>query len=314
MQKTAKYKSIIRRHVDLETVQARIDDGSYSSCSTKFYLDLLLLFNNAIVFFPKSSPESVAAHQLRSIVMKELNIMNNNKTPLLSSSTRAPSTTVQPDPKLDTSGSSLAKRSCTAAPIVVCRRRSSISAKAAASGDDTSSDAPREDDSSAKLKMKERPVTTGVRSMRRTSKGRLNHSQPTKQTDGGTNKDEEVAKSEKKKEEVISSIDKKRSAADFLKRINKSSPTKATSVDKQKKSPTGVKGGDGRKQLKRKATEKKDKPAARGNAGKKSKEESFPAKRSVGRPRRDATSGKLMKENTDKDDDYSKRPKKRARR
>nr|GMD59502.1 ankyrin repeat, bromo and BTB domain-containing protein DDB_G0293800 [Ipomoea batatas] len=269
VQKTAKYKSIIRRHVDLETVQARIDDGSYSSCSTEFYLDLLLLFNNAIVFFPKSSPESVAAHQLRSLVMKELKNINN-KTPLSSSTTPPPPTKVQPDPEQDSSDSLLPKRSCTAAPIVVCRRRSSISAKAAASGDDSS---PKEDDSLAKLKiMKERPVT-----------------------------------------------DKKRSAAaDFLKRINKSSPTKGTSsVDTQNKSPPDVKDGDGRRQPKRNATKMKDAPAARqtrgGNAAKKSKEECFPAKRSVGRPRRDAASAsdKLVKEH-DKDDS-SKRPKKRFR-
>nr|GMD71785.1 ankyrin repeat, bromo and BTB domain-containing protein DDB_G0293800 [Ipomoea batatas] len=145
VQKTAKYKSIIRRHVDLETVQARIDDGSYSSCSTEFYLDLLLLFNNAIVFFPKSSPEWV-----------------------------------QPDPEQDSSDSLLPKRSCTAAPIVVCRRRSSISAKPAASGDDSS---PKEDDSLAKLKiMKERPVTDKKRSAAADFLKRINKSSPTKGT------------------------------------------------------------------------------------------------------------------------------------
>ncbi|XP_019187053.1 PREDICTED: nucleolar and coiled-body phosphoprotein 1-like [Ipomoea nil] len=308
VQKTAKYKSIIRRHVDLETVQARIDDGSYSSCSTKFYLDLLLLFNNAIVFFPKSSPESIAAHQLRSLVMKELKIKNmNNQTPLSSSTTPPPPTKAQPDPEQDSSDSLL--RCTTAAPIVVCRRRSSISAKAtAAPGDDTS---PKEDDSLAKLKMKERSPVTRVRSMRRTSKGRLNlnHSQPTKQPDEEEEEEEEVAKAEKKKKkEEVSSIDKKRKAADFLKRINKSSPTKETSsMDTQKKTPR-----DGRRQLKRNATKKKDGPATRQNAAKKSKEEeSFPVKRRVGRPRRDAASDKLVKEQ-DKDD-YSKRPKKRIR-
>nr|GLL40861.1 nucleolar and coiled-body phosphoprotein 1-like [Ipomoea trifida] len=145
VQKTAKYKSIIRRHVDLETVQARIDDGSYSSCSTEFYLDLLLLFNNAIVFFPKSSPESV-----------------------------------QPDAEHDSSDSMLPKRSCTAAPIVVCRRRSSISAKPAASGDDDTM-SPKEDDSLVKLKiMKDRPVTDKKRSAAADFLKRINKSSPTK--------------------------------------------------------------------------------------------------------------------------------------
>nr|GMD65213.1 ankyrin repeat, bromo and BTB domain-containing protein DDB_G0293800 [Ipomoea batatas] len=180
VQKTAKYKSIIWRHVDLETVQARIDDGSYSSCSTELYLDLLLLFNNAIVFFPKSSPESVAAHQLRSLVMKELKNINN-KTPLSSSTTPPPPTKVQPDPEQDSSDSLLPKRSCTAAPIVVCRRRSSISAKAAASGDDDTI-SPKEDDSLAKLKMKERPVTDKKRSAAADFLKRINKSSPTKGT------------------------------------------------------------------------------------------------------------------------------------
>ncbi|XP_016500778.1 uncharacterized protein LOC107819199 [Nicotiana tabacum] len=334
-QKTDKYKSMIRQHVDLETVQARIDDGSYCSCPSKFYLDLLLIFNNAIVYFPKSSPESTAANELRGIVMEEL---KKNRTQPKDPSPGPGPLRIQPKPELERSDSLLAKHKSTA-PIVVCRKRSSISAKAAASGTNkpekqaeikpplnpkppikTSSN---EEESSIKLGMKEKPVT-GVRSMRRSNKGRPNNNASqsnnnqttnTKQTNTNADKKEE-AKMEKKKEEAK----KRGAAADFLKRIKKNSPTKGTLMEALK-NPTEdvVVKGNKREHQKKKVDERRETPVRRsgGSGGGGGKEEGSPSKRSVGRPPKrggkETVQEKRGRENSEKDDS-SIRPKKRSRR
>ncbi|KAE8735502.1 Alpha/beta-Hydrolases superfamily protein [Hibiscus syriacus] len=58
--------------MDLQRIESRLDKGVYSECSTKFFRDLLLLFN-IIGFHRKSSPERTAAEQLRALVLKEMN-------------------------------------------------------------------------------------------------------------------------------------------------------------------------------------------------------------------------------------------------
>nr|XP_016456285.1 PREDICTED: uncharacterized protein LOC107780269 [Nicotiana tabacum] len=334
-QKTDKYKSMIRRHMDLETVQARIDDGSYCSCPSKFYLDLLLIFNNAIVYFPKSSPESTAANEFRGIVMEEL---KKKRTRQKDSSPGPGPLRIQPKPELERSDSLLAKHKSTA-PIVVCRKRSSISAKAAVSGnikpekqDDSKpplnpkppiKTSSNEEECSIKLGMKEKPVT-GVRSMRRSNKGRPNNNASqsnnnqttnTKQTNTNADKKEE-AKTEKKKEEAK----KRGAAADFLKRIKKNSPTKGTLMETLK-NPTEdvVVKGNKREQQKKKVDERRETPVKRsgGSGGGGGKEEGSPSKRTVGRPPKrggkETVQEKRGRENSEKDDS-SKRPKKRSRR
>jgi hypothetical protein len=59
IQESEEYQSLVKQHVDLETVHRRIVKGTYSSCTLGFYRDLLLLFNNAALFFPKSSLEFI---------------------------------------------------------------------------------------------------------------------------------------------------------------------------------------------------------------------------------------------------------------
>ncbi|XP_038999065.1 uncharacterized protein LOC120124473 isoform X2 [Hibiscus syriacus] len=72
-QESGRYKNLIRQHMDLQRIQSRLDKGVYSEGSTKFFRDLLLLFNNIIVFHRKSSPERTAAEQLRALVLKKMN-------------------------------------------------------------------------------------------------------------------------------------------------------------------------------------------------------------------------------------------------
>lgn len=65
------YQSMIRRHVDLAMVRSRLEEGSYSG-SVEFFRDLLLVFNNALVYYSKYSQEFVAAYVLRELATKEM--------------------------------------------------------------------------------------------------------------------------------------------------------------------------------------------------------------------------------------------------
>lgn len=377
-QKTENYGNMIRQHVDLETVQARIDDGSYTSCPTRFYVDLLLLFNNAIVFFPKSSPESVAAQELRQVVKNELNKKSttvkdslpiktqlNNKITTVKQSSPVK---VQPKAEPDKPDSLLAQHNKSTAPLIVCRKRSSIQAKASSSsvnkvekqGEDKPvsslkppiksplSTSNEEDNSSMKLKMKEKPIT-GVRSMRRSSKGRpnpqsapppssQNPSASAQQPAGTADKSQATAaaaaaKADNKKKAEESANVKKRGAADFLKRIKKNDHSKTgTLVEALKSSGDNFKGSGNKRDhqpqtTSKKSEEKKDVQAKRGSGGNgngngngggvKHKEESSPSKRSVGRPPKKGKEsavgpGKRGRESGE-GEDSSKRSKKRSR-
>ena len=53
-QDTKDYKRLIRQHLDMKTIEKKMEKGSYVSSSLSFYRDLKLLFTNAIVFFPTS--------------------------------------------------------------------------------------------------------------------------------------------------------------------------------------------------------------------------------------------------------------------
>ncbi|KAH7837443.1 hypothetical protein Vadar_013952 [Vaccinium darrowii] len=71
-QEAEKYKKMIRQHMDLQTVQSRMDRGFYLNNNKKFFRDLFLLFTNAIIFFPTTSPHHIAALQLRQLLTKHM--------------------------------------------------------------------------------------------------------------------------------------------------------------------------------------------------------------------------------------------------
>ncbi|RZC83155.1 hypothetical protein C5167_045941 [Papaver somniferum] len=140
-QETSKYKSLIRQHIDMETIRTRLKQGRYSgSCSQKFFRDLLLLFNNAIAFYPKNSSEAVAATELRGLVSKEMLSRSTGSSSSRSQNNPSPgdptppklqqSTPLMPKPDPELSDS-LIPKSKPVGIIFACRKRSSISAKAA---------------------------------------------------------------------------------------------------------------------------------------------------------------------------------------
>ncbi|CAL5005371.1 unnamed protein product [Urochloa decumbens] len=130
-QDDAKYRSTIRRHVDLETVRSKLEPGGgacYSS-TPEFYRDLLLLCANALVFFPRGSPEHSAAARTRAMVSKHMAASLRKDKPGTSGKAAGPASKKA---KAEADVGSLLEKT---APIIVCRKRSSI-AKATAAKED----------------------------------------------------------------------------------------------------------------------------------------------------------------------------------
>ncbi|KAM5582438.1 hypothetical protein ABKV19_002716 [Rosa sericea] len=122
-QESQRYKNLIREHVDLHVVQSRLDKGVYNDCTHKFFRDLLLVFSNAVVFFRKTAPEHVAALELRSLVLKEMNDQLPKPKPAVS--------TVKPKPNVEsdiTTTTTTSMRPSKSSSIVVCGKRGSINA------------------------------------------------------------------------------------------------------------------------------------------------------------------------------------------
>ncbi|KAL2923843.1 Protein cbp-1, partial [Bienertia sinuspersici] len=137
-QETPKYKNLIRQHIDLETIQKRLEEGQYTDCQIKFYRDVMLLINNAIIFFTKKSPEHKAALELRQLLNKQFQThvssphdqksrpsKSAQPVPLQKSIKQEPN---QPDlkqPKLTITG-----------PVIACKKRSSIAGKSSRGGEE----------------------------------------------------------------------------------------------------------------------------------------------------------------------------------
>jgi len=71
VQNKQQYRNIIRQHMHLGIIRARLEEGSYSG-SQEFFRDLLLVFKNALIFYPKSSQEHRAAVVLRELANNEM--------------------------------------------------------------------------------------------------------------------------------------------------------------------------------------------------------------------------------------------------
>ncbi|XP_058203939.1 uncharacterized protein LOC131318149 [Rhododendron vialii] len=284
------YKNMVRTHMDLETIRTRLENGSYSYCTTKFYRDLLLLFTNAIVFFPRASIESVTAHELRDLVLEEVKKQKSTQRSHSSSPDPAPSNPTsletKPDPRKP---ESLLAKDKSSGPILVCRKRSSISAKTSQPTDgkpNLNPNAPAKNSSNLKgeesRKTNERPAT-GTRSTRSNKGSQTITSPPDSKTNSLAGKAGNVMRNDKKKKkknEVAAAAVKKQGAADFLRRIKRNSPLKSGGGE-------GNSGGGRRENMKR-GDGKKETPLVKpGGSRKRRKEESSPLKqRGAGRPSR----------------------------
>nr|XP_011462241.1 PREDICTED: uncharacterized protein LOC101311266 [Fragaria vesca subsp. vesca] len=233
-QESQRYKNLIREHVDLHVVQSRLDKGVYKDCSHKFFRDLLLVFSNAVVFYRKAAPEHVAALELRSLVLKEMNDQLPKPQPAVS--------TVKPKPNIEsditTTTTTTSMRPSKSSSIVVCGKRGSINALS-----ENKKGTVRKvevEEKEAKVKVEDIDATVkveekGVRKRRSTQErrggGRLRTTTTNrKNVDAKTNVNEsggngvslheglEVVKTEKKED-----LKKKQGAASFLKRMKQNS-------------------------------------------------------------------------------------------
>ncbi|XP_010265891.1 PREDICTED: uncharacterized protein LOC104603529 [Nelumbo nucifera] len=273
-QDTARYRNLVRQHLDLETVRSRLEEGRYSGCSRKFFRDLLLLFSNAIVFFPKNSSESSAAIALRDVVRKEM-AKRHRKLDQLAEDPPPPPLPVFPVPSKIEPPDSVLLKPKPAAPMIACRKRSSISAKAstttsvdrkgeqrpvtAAVDEKAVVDRKQADDSSAtvaddKKKTRERPTTSGARSSRTgNNKGRTNttsgknsnanagqstppSSNPVSTSKGNAAREGSPEPKAERKNNNTAAVAKKRSATNFLNRMKKSSSSNGTLLETLKSS------------------------------------------------------------------------------
>ncbi|EOY32463.1 DNA-binding bromodomain-containing protein, putative isoform 1 [Theobroma cacao] len=284
-QESERYKILVRQHMDLERIESRLDEGVYSDCSAKFFRDLLLLFNNIIIFHRKNSPEHIAAQELRALVLKEISDELRKQPP-------------QPanlKPGLDQPPESLPKPNKSST-IVACNKRSSIKAltqNASRRGDkkerkveekpkatekkvNTSYFSGIDDNGIRKKRSKERAVSGRRNSLRTSSK-----SGETKHEYGGNELSSHDALELKvdKKENMAR---KKESAASFLKRMKQNSPSEATDdEDGDDDSEGGSKDG---KEEKGRGRKRDVKRVTRSSGGRGAREESGRVKRGVGRP------------------------------
>ncbi|KAI3830143.1 hypothetical protein L1987_04277 [Smallanthus sonchifolius] len=309
-QEKIRYKNLIRQPIDYETVQTRLKEGWYSDGNDKFFRDLLLLVNNTRVFFPKESPESIVAVDLRQFIMKEMISKKKQKTDSKSTDkqTSSKSSNLPPKRATEPADSLLLKPKLTG-PIVVCRKRSSITAKAAgsSSGKKEQTDSKNSDKVTEETPKKSRDSFPLL--AKKKGKSPVNEASDPKP---------------EKKKKLSEAEEKKQSAAKFLNRMKRSNEPLLNTLKSSSErggSESDSKGGDQKKSGGNKGGNgggdaKKDQSGKKSSGGRQVKEQDSPAKRSVGRPpKRAAVLGKRNREPAaDSETLDSKQTKKRSKR
>lgn len=69
--KRARYKKMIRQHMDFRILRSKIKSGAISSAK-ELLKDMLVFVNNVLTFFPKATLEHMAAIELRGLICKTL--------------------------------------------------------------------------------------------------------------------------------------------------------------------------------------------------------------------------------------------------
>uniref|UniRef100_A0A7N0TJF6 Bromo domain-containing protein n=2 Tax=Kalanchoe fedtschenkoi TaxID=63787 RepID=A0A7N0TJF6_KALFE len=92
-QKRARYRKIVRRHMDLDTIRSRIDERAITSIK-ELLRDVLLLASNAAVFYSRNTREHKYAVFLKGVVVKL--VMEHEKNSF--SGQTDPAVATSPDP------------------------------------------------------------------------------------------------------------------------------------------------------------------------------------------------------------------------
>ncbi|MCO5579815.1 hypothetical protein L7F22_033677 [Adiantum nelumboides] len=73
IQSDARYRCLVKRPMDFDTVRTKLEEGTYSE-SLEFFRDMMLIFSNVLVFSSRDSQEYGAALVLRESLMRELEV------------------------------------------------------------------------------------------------------------------------------------------------------------------------------------------------------------------------------------------------
>ncbi|KAG6397271.1 hypothetical protein SASPL_143437 [Salvia splendens] len=334
-QETSKYEKLILQHMDLEQIETRLMEGRYTASSPKFYRDLLLLVNNALVFFSKNSSESSAALEIRRLISNEISHKHAKSD---SSSVKQVSLQSLSMPKKEDAKASpppsLTLKPRISGSLIVCRKRSLITKATASSSGTDKKKQPAEEDTDqqwsgdaeepkiTKKRTRDRfPAASSANSKKNGKNQASNNVSKTSPAEsvkqqqgkgGGSSSSQVEVKGDGKKSHSTSDS-KKRSAANFLSRMKHgSSPNKGVLVDALKNTPLTGESATGKKNESAKRGEKKE-PAA----NRRVTEKGSPGKRNVGRPpKRGAVPPPLAGGKRSRDTEpaaASKQPKKRSR-
>ncbi|KAJ0084810.1 hypothetical protein Patl1_29869 [Pistacia atlantica] len=241
-QESERYKNLIRQHIDLQTIQSRLDRGLYSDCFQRFFRDLLILFNNFIIFFRKSSQEYAAALELRALVAKEMTAkLRKPQTPAVKAEPERQQQQPKPQKELLVSLSKPSRAST----MVMCGKRNS--AKGALENAAGRKGEKKEREIEEKPKVNEKKIngsfvdieekggTKKKRSSERSVSGRRNLRNSKKggevkhQYGGNELSSHDALEVKMDKKEIA--VRKKQGAASFLKRMKQNSPSEVTEND-----------------------------------------------------------------------------------
>ncbi|XP_047970747.1 serine/threonine-protein kinase PRP4 homolog isoform X2 [Salvia hispanica] len=337
-QETSKYEKLILQHMDLETIETRLTEGLYTASATKFYRDLLLLVNNALVFFSKNSSESSAAIEIRRLISNEISHKHAKSD---SSSVKQVSLQSLSMPKKEDAKASpppsLTLKPRISGSLIVCRKRSSITKATASSSGTDKKKQPTEEDTEqqwsgdaeepkiTKKRTRDRFPAASSANSKKNGKNQASKTSPAESVKqqqgkgGGSSSSQLEVKGDSKKSHSMSDS-KKRGAANFLSRMKQgSSPKKGVLVDALKNTPLTSESVTGKKNESAKRGEKKEPAGTRRvtETREKEKEKGSPGKRNVGRPPKrgavppPSAGGKRSRET--EPEAASKQPKKRSR-
>ncbi|PON34683.1 Octamer-binding transcription factor [Parasponia andersonii] len=324
IQGTPKYINTIRQHMDFGMVRNRLEEGWYSGCKSKFFRDLLLIFNNAIVFLGRKSPETKAAIELRHLLLKEMALKTTTKRDSLPKDETGALPSKKEPEEQEQPSEMLLRKSKLSVPMNACRKRSSITARASTSSSgaerkkeqtnalldvksamswkqsDKSSSDKADEFSGTKKKRKDR-FRTGTRnssnkngtsrSSTEINKNSCSNTNVGTSSRGASNENSASKATDKEKNNSSSTASgKKRSATNFLNRMKRSSSSNNGSLlETLKDSDNSSRGGaeqkkNGAGKGSNSSSRQKEQASRRTSGSKQAKEPESPAKRSVGRP------------------------------
>lgn len=319
-QETPEYGKIIRQHVDFEMIRKRDEEGLYKSSMTKLFRDLLLLINNAKVFYHKGSSEFNSAEQLHQLVKKQM-----------ATTLERPREKISPPKEKSLELVSLKEAvAVTSKPrislsIVACRKRSSLASKPliSASGGDKKGkkiDGVVDDEKLVLLKDEE---TSGKDDeslvLRKMVRGKTSTAKKvvTRNVKNSGSSLNEVKTTDEEKKGNQSGSSKRKSVANFLKRMKGGGSSSDTVVETLMPSSEQKKNNIRKADAKKRATgenktNEKASPVKKKNNGRALKGEAAPSSSSPVVAKRSRESGE--KKEASSSSPSSTRSKKRARR